>query len=129
VADAQLESGAAIVRVARYDLITVDTNARRHRSRFHVLGVLLFGHFLKGASVALSALSGKTKKLRVPVAEGVKVQQERFAVALLATNQAFSPTATFASEGEAKEWLGAAIVADRSLAGTLHVLPQFEVMA
>jgi hypothetical protein len=128
VADAQLESGAAIIRVARYDLITIDTHARRHRHPFHFLAVLLFGHFLAGASVALSLLSGRTKKLRVPVSDGVKLKQEGFAVALQATNKVFQPAASFASEGEALEWMGAAIAQDRKLVGALHVLPHFEVV-
>lgn len=128
VADAQLESGAAVVRVARYDLITVDTNARRHRFRFHFLSVLLFSHFLKGSAVARSVLSARSRTLRIPVADGVQVKQESFTVALQATNRAFSPAATFASEGEAREWLATTVSADRRLAGTLHVLPHFEVV-
>jgi len=117
------------VRVARYDLVTVDTNARRHRRLFHVLSSLLFGHLLRGGAVSRSVLSAHSRSLRTPVVDGVGVRQEGFSVALQATNQAFSPATTFASEGEAREWMDRTVAADRRLAGTLHVLPHFEVVA
>ncbi len=129
VAGEQLESGAAIVRVARYDLITVDTNARRHRRPFTRFSSLLFGHFLAGASVSLSPLSAQAKTLHVPVADGVATTPEGFAVALQEDNTAFAGTTVFASEGDARDWMASAVAGDRTLAGKLHVLPEFELVS
>lgn len=128
-AGAQLESGASITRVARYDLITIDTNARRHRRVFNILGSLLFNHFLAGASVALSSLSARTRKAKVPVEDGVKTKSEGFAVALQANNKAVSAATIFASEGAARDWMADAVANDRSLAGRIHVVPEFELAA
>ena len=128
-AGAQLESGASITRVARYDLITIDTNARRHRRRFHILGSLLFTHFLAGASVALSSLSARTRQAKAPVQDGVKAKSEGFAVALQENNKAVSAETVFASEGSARDWMADAVANDRSLAGKLHVVPEFELAA
>jgi hypothetical protein len=128
-AGAQLESGASITRVARYDLITIDTNARRHRRSFAVLGSLLFTHFLAGAAVALSPLSVRTRKARAPVQHGVKTKSEGFAVALQENNRAVSAETVFASEGAARDWMADAVANDRSLAGKIHVVPEFELAA
>lgn len=126
----QLESGAAITRVARYDLITIDTNARRHRSPFATLAGALFQHFLAGAAVSLSSLSARARKARVPVEDGVKGNPEGFAVAFQENNRALSAqTASFISEGAAREWMNDAVARDRGLAGKLHVVPQFELAA
>jgi hypothetical protein len=128
-AGAQLESGASITRVARYDLITIDTNARRHRRTFHILGSLLFTHFLAGASVALSSLSARTRNAKAPVQDGVKTRSEGFAVALQENNKAVSAETVFASEGAASDWMSDAVANDRSLADKLHVVPEFELVA
>jgi hypothetical protein len=129
-AGAQLESGASITRVARYDLITIDTNARRHRFRFANIASALFTHLLAGSAVARSPLSAKSRKARVPVEQGVTGKAEGFAVALQENNRAFSAeTAFFASEGAAREWMATAVGGDRRLADQLHVVPQFELAA
>ncbi|MBG0792353.1 hypothetical protein IYY11_02645 [Methylocystis sp. H62] len=129
-AGAQLESGAAIVRVARYDLITIDTNARSHRFRFAVLAKVFFNRLFAGAAVARSPLSMKSRKTRVPVEDGVKEKSEGFAVALQENNRSFkADSAYFASEGAAREWMQSAVAKDRNLADRLHVLPHFELAA
>jgi hypothetical protein len=128
-AGAQYESGAAIVRNNRYELITVDTNARRHRRPFARLGSLLFHHWLGGTAASLSSLSAKEKAAKVPVADGVTTAAEGFAVAMVADNSAASGESVyFTSEGAAREWMAGAVAADRALAGQLHVLPQFELV-
>jgi hypothetical protein len=127
---AQFESGASITRVARYDLITIDTSARRKVRRFFLDAVLMFDHWLLGSAVALSSLSAKSRKARVPVADGVKSKDEGFAVALQENNRAFTTgTAHFTSEGAAREWMAEAVANDKTLAGKVHVVPQFELAA
>ena len=125
----QSESGAAIVRNARYEVITIDTNARRHRRPFFALGLLLFDHFLSGAAVALSPLSAQNKKLNSPVVDGVKLTTAGFAVAMTENNKAFAGTAVFASEGEAKEFVAATVATDHTMHGMLYVLPEFELQS
>jgi hypothetical protein len=126
----QLESGAAITRIDRYDLITIDTNARRHRRRFSALAGALFSHLLAGSAVARSPLSARSRKARIPVEDGVKGQDEGFTVAFQENNRAFSAeSASFTSEGAAREWMAAAVARDRTLGERLHVVPKFEVAA
>ena len=80
--------------------------------------------------MSLSALSAKSRKARVPVANGVKTKDEGFAVALQENNQAFTTgTANFASEGAAREWMAGAVANDKTLANKIHVVPQFELAA
>ncbi|MBF6222799.1 hypothetical protein IU479_32455 [Nocardia abscessus] len=127
-AGAQLTSAAAITRVARYEVITVDTNARRHRFRYLRQALALFTHLLSGSAVARSLLSTKVRTARVPVTDGVLGKTEGFAVALQANNTRFAAApASFSSEGAALDWLASAIAGDRGLAGKLHVLPRFEL--
>ena len=126
----QLESGASITRVARYELSTIDTNAATHRRRrLYRFGSLLFTHFLSGASVALSSLSARTRTAKVPVKDGVKSKAEGFAVALQENNKALVAHAVFASEGAARDFMADAVANDRSLASKVHVIPEFELAA
>jgi hypothetical protein len=125
-AGAQLESAAAIVRIARYDLITIDTAARRNRFRF-VLSAM-FGHLIKGGAAALSVLSKHRELARIPVSDGVVVKPEGFAVTRVDNNRPFNAaSAVFASEGAARDWLATTTGANPSLAGSLQVVPGFEV--
>ena len=127
-AGAQLESGAAIVRIARYDLITIDTAARRNRFRFFRVASAMFGHLIKGGAAALSVLSKHRELARIPVSDGVVVKPEGFAVTRVDTNRPFSAaSAVFASEGAARDWLANTTGANPSLAGALQVVPGFEV--
>jgi hypothetical protein len=123
-------SATAITRIVRYDLTIVDTKLRRFTTRFYVYSGALFAHFLGGASVARSTLSAARKAQTRPYTETVHVGPETFAVALRATNTVFHPEASsFTSYASAKDYADRAVAQDPALAGTLHVLPQFEVAA
>ncbi|MGW6621975.1 DUF6603 domain-containing protein [Nocardia sp. NPDC055002] len=127
-AGAQLTSAAAITRVVRYEVITVDTNTRRHRFWHLRQSLALFTHLLNGSAVAKSLLSTKIRVARVPVTDGVLGKREGFAVALQENNTRFATApASFSSEGAALDWLASAVATDRRLAGKLHVLPGFEL--
>lgn len=128
-AGAQIESGAAIVRVARYELFTIDTNGRRHRYRFALQGALLFRHLLNGAAIARSALSASNRNAIAPVKNGVKSRPEGFAVALQENNKVAGAHTIFASEGAARDWMADAVASDRSLTDKFHVVPEFEVVS
>jgi hypothetical protein len=123
-----LASGTAITRVVRYDLTIIDTKYRRSRKRFFTLVGSLFAHFLGGASVTRSSLSAYRAAQVQPFAEKVMVGPETFAVALQSNNTVYrAEAASFTSQEAARDYLNRAVANDPSLAGTLHVLPQFEV--
>ncbi|ODR25782.1 DUF6603 domain-containing protein [Mycolicibacterium porcinum] len=125
---AQLESATVVTRIARYELVTVDTNARRHRRAFSRLARAMFFHFIKGSAVALSVLSNRQSQLRTPVLDGVVIKPEGFAVTRLDNNRPFSSaSALFSSEGAARDWMLRTTAGDPGLAGTLQVVPGFEV--
>ena len=119
-----------IKRVVRYDLITIDTLHRRFRRRFFLYSAALFAHFLNGASVTLSVLSKAHEKKLKPFEETVTVGPETFAVAFVDTNASFAAeSASFTSVAVAQAFAAQVVADDPSLAGTLHVIPQFEVAA
>jgi hypothetical protein len=123
-------SGTAITRIVRYDLTIIDKKLLRVVQRFFVFAGGLFQHLLRGSSVARSPLSAYQKSLAQPYAEKIAISPETFAVALAANNQLYSAEAAhFANRAAANDYAARKIAADPSLAGTLHVLPQFEVAA
>jgi hypothetical protein len=93
------------------------------------LAIGLFLSFLSGAAVTKSPLSFHSKSQLQPYDEKVAVAHEGFTVAFAHNNTAFDGTASFTSEAMARDALTEHLVADPSLAGTLHVLPAFEVHA
>jgi len=88
----------------------------------------MFTSFLGGNSAGRSTLSATYRAQTHPYTGSVTVSNETFAVALQSTNQVFHPdAAAFSSQVSAQNYLASAVASDPSLAGTLHVLPQFEV--
>jgi hypothetical protein len=123
-------SGTAITRNVRYDLTVIDTKLRRVFRRFFVYTGSLFVHFLNGSSVTRSAFSARSAGQAQPYSDHVAVNSETFAVALQSNNQLYSAqSGTFSSPAAAHDYLSRAVAQDPTLAGTLHVLPQFEVAA
>src|ERR1700687_628518 len=121
-------SGTAITRNVRYELTVIDTKFRRTFRKFFTYTGALFYHFLAGASVARSAFSNYRKNQMQPYSEKVTVGPETFAVASQTDNTVQSPAAAgFTSYAAAQDYLARQVAKDPSLAGTLHVLPQFEV--
>ena len=109
---------------------SIDTKLRRVFVRFFLFSATLFGYFLNGGSVTRSPLSAYRKALRQPLPGSVTLSPETFAVALTSTNVVFHPeAASFMSQAAAGEFLARAVANDPTLAGTLHVLPRFEVAA
>ena len=123
-------SGTAISDNVRYDLTIIDTKFRRLPLRFFVLLGSLFTHFLKGSSVARSNLSAYRQAQTQPWADKVAVKPEGFAVANLADNTVYHPeAASFTSQAAANDYLTRAVAQNPNLAGTVHVIPHFEVAA
>ncbi|RKS28632.1 hypothetical protein BJ917_1528 [Pseudomonas sp. WPR_5_2] len=123
-------SGTAITCNVRYDLTIIDMSLRRVSLRFFVLLGSLFNHFLVGSSVARSSLSAATKAQTHPFAEKIAVNPETFAVAFTANNQVFhNEAAAFSSQAKAHDYVASKVAADPTLAGSIHVIPRFEVAA
>jgi hypothetical protein len=122
-------SGTAICRIVRYDVIVLDTKLRRTFLRMKAFAGALFHHGLRGNSASRSSLSRRRETLTHPFAGSVRVNPETFTVAWQASNTAYHATAAgFTSQSSAQDFMNRAVAADPSLAGTLHVLPQFEVV-
>jgi hypothetical protein len=128
VAGGAYRSGTAITRIVRYDLSVVDTKRRRAATPFYVFAGFLFLHLLAGSHVARSTLSARHRSRTHPYKGAVAVSHERFAVARRSDNKAYAPdAASFRSRVAATDHLRRAVKSDPKLAGTLHVLPLFEV--
>ena len=126
-ATGDLLSGIMIKRVNRYELTTIDTNFRRFHRRFYPFPRALFVHLLAGASIARSPLSDHAKRHREPFADRVEVRADGYAVAFTRDNSAFTgATAFFASEATARDFIAQQ---DSAVAGSLHVIPSFEVVS
>ncbi len=121
-------SATAITRVVRYELTIVDGGLEPIRQRFHDYPGALFQHWLAGASVARSTLSAHHEALTHPYSGAVAVQPERYAVTHMADNTLLHPQAgDFTSRVAAIQHLNSSVAEEPGLAGTLHVLPQYEV--
>jgi len=125
-----LGSATAITRPVRYDLTVVDSEAEPARFKFFGHLKLFFGSFLAGNAASQSQLSAAFRAKVKPESDAVKVSDELFTVAFQSSNQAFHPAATaFTSQASAHDYVAKTVAADPSLAGQLHVLPNFEVAA
>jgi len=124
------DAATAITRIVRYDLTIIDTKLEPKRQRFFVYPGALFAHWLAGTSAARSALSAYRDGLAYPYDGRVAVSSETYAVAHAADNTLVHPEAgAFASRVAARDYLDRAVAANPNLAGTLHVLPEFELAA
>ena len=123
---AQLTSSAMVKRVVRYELITID-NQFRSRQRFRPLAIGLFLNMLDGAAVARSLLSKFEHDKLEPFEDKIKVPGEAYVVASMVDNRPVA--AGFASQTIAANHLEQQLAADPGLAGSLHVIPQFEAAA
>jgi hypothetical protein len=123
-------SSTAITRPVRYDLTIIDAESEPVRLRYTRFTASLFSNQLRGSSVAQSKLSTAYRTSTHPYTGSVKVSTETFAVALQSSNKVYHPeAAAFTSQSSAQDYVAKAISNDPSLAGQLHVLPQFEVSA
>jgi hypothetical protein len=127
-AAAALASATAITRPVRYDLTIVDAASESTRTKFFPHGKVMFSSFLAENSAGRSKLSATFQGLAAPNRGAVAVASETFAVALGATNQVFHPeAAAFSSHASAQDYLDRAVASNPALAGTLQVIPKFEV--
>ncbi|HEV2251670.1 MAG TPA: DUF6603 domain-containing protein [Streptosporangiaceae bacterium] len=124
----QYASATTIVRIVRDDVTIIDTKLRRSSSQFTYYPGTMFQHGLRGNAAARSTLSGVREQQTHPFDGSVQVSPETFAVARQADNAVYRPeAAAFTSQASARDYLDRAVTADPTLAGALHILPQFEV--
>jgi hypothetical protein len=120
---AALRTGRAVKRSLRYEVTTIDTLYRRAVRRFATLGAGFFGHLAKNASVSRSNLSIARRKASQPFDDGIELASERFAVVSTKDYQMEAGTTSFATEGEAREWVRTAAASNRNAAKYLQVVP------
>jgi hypothetical protein len=123
-------SATEITRVVRYELTIIDTKLvpEPTRERFRGYPVALFEHEFAGASVARSLLSTHREELTHPNSGSVTVKPESYAVAHQADNTPVHPAGvTFTSRVAAIQHLNGVVASEPALAGTLHVLPEYEL--
>jgi hypothetical protein len=121
-------SGTAIVRIVRDDVTIIDTKLRRSSSKFTYYPGTLFQHGMRGNAAAKSTLSSVREQQTHPFDGSVQVSAETFAVARQSDNTVYqSGAGAFTSQASARDYIARAVAADPTLAGTLHVLPHFEV--
>jgi hypothetical protein len=123
----QLRSSLVVRRIVRYEQVIIDTNFKRFAQRFKGYTGSLFRHFLAGNAAAQSALSARAKKQMQPFEDAIETVSEGFGVATKSNNKLASGTQVFQSEAGARERMNTAIAQDPSLAGTLHIVPSFEL--
>jgi hypothetical protein len=124
----QYGSGTSIVRIVRDDVTIIDTKLRRSSSKFTYYPGTLFQHGMRGNAAAKSTLSGVREQQTHPFDGSVQVSAETFVVAKQSDNTAYQPgSGAFTSPASARDYIDRAVAAAPALAGTLHVLPQFEV--
>jgi hypothetical protein len=119
-----------VKRSTRFELILIDSQYLENREKFYRLHTALFAHWIRGASVSLSALSQARKKEMAPFADRIRVKTELFAVAQMENNKLLNAQAAeFTSESQAQDYLRNYVRAHPSQAGQLHIIPQFEVVS
>lgn len=122
--------GHAVIRNVRYEEIIIDNNFKRYQRRFFLFASTLFSFFVRGAAVSRISVSVAVANKLQPFNEKISVAPEGFGVAFQSTNKPVSAaTTSFASEALARSYLADLKASDPGLAGTLHVLPSFEIAA
>jgi len=123
----QLRSSLVVRRIVRYEQIIIDTNYKRFKKRFVDFSGALFHHFLGGNAAARSPLSARLKNQMQPFKDVIKTDTEWFGVAYTSNNTIVAGTSVFGSYHAAEEYMQQAVVQKPELAGTMHVVPQFEL--
>ncbi|MEU7867123.1 DUF6603 domain-containing protein [Dactylosporangium sp. NPDC049140] len=156
-AQGAIASARALRRSARYELIVVDSRARTQAAgarsmaaaatadapapaptrRLYRVSPAVFTQLLAGSSTSRSPLSQREAGLRQPnaAADTLQLTGQRYVIAQRRNNvQAFPPagvsstTASFRSVAAATDTLAEWVAAAPPLAGTLHVIPEAEMV-
>jgi hypothetical protein len=124
---AALRSSLVVRRIVRYEQIIIDTNFKRLQKRFTNFASSLFQHFLLGNAATRSALSVRLENQMQPFKETITTRTEGFGVANTSNNAMVAGTSVFGSYHAAKEHMEQVIAQNPGLAGTMHIVPEFEI--
>jgi hypothetical protein len=124
-----LRTGNASKRNVRYETIILDRG--RDRVATGLAGYLgvLFTHFLAGNAASRSAPSQQRRRQLAPFGDTIAVAADGYIVASSTDNTAYPGGAMFSSQVQADSFLAGELARDPSLAGSLHVIPAFEMAA
>lgn len=128
-ANGGFRTGAITERTVRHETIIIDTNYRRYLAAVSQLASRLFDLFLRGNTVARSAISNRTGTQLQPFDSVVKVTTDRWAVASSRDNRPVDSNAVFKSEAQAREYLAAQVGISARNEERLHVIPESELAA
>lgn len=127
VSGSTLDTSLGVKRVVRYESIIIDNNYKRFVRKFLNFIPALFGLFLNGGAVTKSELSFAAKKQKGLMNEKIEIKPNSYAVAFNDNNLAMSGAVNFTSHAKAQEYMNAQIKNDRTLSGSLHVIPSAEL--
>jgi hypothetical protein len=113
-------------RKVAYQVTIVDKEPVRPSVNVGAVGGL-FDVFLAGAAVARSPLSFQVMSQLQPYPDKVSVGAEGYTIASTLDNTPFDEDSTFSSEAMAIEKMQRRVAREPALAGSLHVLPRYEV--
>lgn len=130
IGDGAFKSGKKTVRTIAYEVTTIDkVPTKKAKNDPHTLTGSLFETLLGGASVAQSQLSHQYQTQMQPHADKVAMVAEGYAVASTQDNTRHAGTASFTSQAMAIDHMQQTLAGQPALAGSLHVIPDYEVKA
>jgi hypothetical protein len=120
-------TGNATKRNVRYETIVLDRGRERVAPGLAGYPGTLFTHFLDGNAASRSAPSRKRRRQLAPFDDTIVVAGDGYIVASSTDNTAYPAGSIFSSQVQADSFLAGELARDPSLAGSLHVIPAFEM--
>jgi hypothetical protein len=124
----QSRSSRMIKRRVRYEQHIIDTDFQPQIFPFFDIPVSFFVHFIGGTAITKSELSHSFKKKVQPFDDQITIPGVGFTVANMTDNRPLNEEARhFTSEAMAREYMRQCVKSDPKMAGSLHVISQYEV--
>jgi hypothetical protein len=127
VEGSQVRIGQPVLRVVRYEEITIDSYFKSRARRIAGLMLPLFTQFLFSNAFARCKISEATYRQKVPFDTKVEVGEELFTVASNIDNSPLAGPESFVSRAQAEDLLAAERLSKPGKAGELHVIPVTEL--
>ena len=125
-----MQAGNMVRRKIEYELTIIDKESTKPLPKGKFIGPIvgLMPLFFKNSAVARSVLSNETKKKFNPFDTKVKTKEAGFSVALSKNNHVYDAQASFSSHAMAEQYKNELIKTDATLAESLHVIPDSELV-
>lgn len=123
-----LASSKMTRRTIHYETVIEDKEPKKPLLLYKAIAGL-FNPFLAGSAAARSPLSNRTKTQLQPFTDKIVMGAEGYTVASSNDNKPVAAGAVFTSEAKARDYMRSQLAANPSLAGMMHVLPNYEVNA